>query len=157
MGGVGSYLTGITAAAMIGGICTSLVSIKQPHGAIIKAVCGVMLAISVISPLASIKINDFVVYFNDLDGLTQQIVRDGETAADNEIRNIIKSNTEAYILDKGASLGLDISAEVILSDSNPPVPEQIQIQGAASAYNKNRLIYQICNDLAIPEEKLIWN
>lgn len=157
MGSVGSYLTGITAVAIIGGICTSLISVKHPHGTIIRAVSGIMLALSVISPLASLKLKDFTVYFDDLNDATQQIVSNGETAANNELRNIIKMDMEAYIYDKAKSLGLDVVAEVILSDTNPPTPERILIQGSASAYNKKRLIHQICDDFAIPEECLIWN
>ena len=68
----------------------------------------------------------------------------------------IKSRTQAYILDKAMALELQLQVEVVLSEDEIPVPEEVRLAGKASPYAKARLQQIIKEDLGIDKEHLIW-
>ena len=69
----------------------------------------------------------------------------------------IKTQAQAYILDKAASMGADLTAEVILADSKPCVPSCVILSGAASPYVKRQLTETLAQQLAISEDNVVWN
>ena len=76
--------------------------------------------------------------------------------ADDALRQIIKTETEAYILDKAAQFDLQLDVQVALTDDVMPVPESVQLTGSVSPYVKSRLQILISNDLGIPKEQQLW-
>ena len=70
--------------------------------------------------------------------------------------SIIKEKTEAYILEKAESLGLDISVEINFGEADSMVPTEVRISGPVSPYAKDQLSKTISTDLGIPEERQIW-
>jgi cell division protease FtsH len=74
-----------------------------------------------------------------------------------ELEEIIKTKTQAYVLDKADSLGLDLEVEITVDNSELPVPVSVVLTGAAAPYAKARLSNIIANDLAVPKEAQIWN
>ena len=70
---------------------------------------------------------------------------------------IIKSKTEAYILDKAHELGLDVSADVTVEmESAYPYPAFVQITGAFTPQQQETLTRYIEENLAIGKERQIW-
>ena len=156
MGSIGQYLVGITAAALICGVLTSLVGKNQPHGSLIRMICGIFLTLCVIAPVKDIRFTDIGNYLDSLQLEGQRHVSIGEDSYSDELREIIKSNTEAYILDKAGFMGLSITVEVEVSYDDPPLPIGVVVTGNVSSYNKQRLTDVITNDLGIPEDGQIW-
>jgi hypothetical protein len=70
--------------------------------------------------------------------------------------DIIKSKTEAYILNEARKMELDITVEVELSDADPPAPCRVFIKGTASPYKKTVLGRYISDNLGIPQENQQW-
>lgn len=150
------YLLSVIGAAILCGIVNSLIGKKSAHAAIIKLISGLCMTFTVISPLLKVQMNDYSDYFNSFADDAEKVVASGEEIAAKELRAIIKGRTEAYILDKAASLGLDVEVEVTLSNDIPPLPCAVTISGSASPYSKNALAQYIANDLGIPKEDQIW-
>lgn len=150
------YLVSVTAAALLCSIVTGILGKKGSYSAIIKLLCGLFLAYTVVAPWTKIRLNDFSSYTDTLSAEAEQHVRSGEMYAQSETAAIIKMNAEAYILDKAASMGLDIEVEVTLGSSHPPLPESATIKGAVSPYAKEKLQVCFVNDLGIPKENLLW-
>jgi len=150
------YLLSVIGAAILCGIVNSLIGSKSPHAAIIKLISGLCMAFTVISPILKIQIDDYSDYLSSFTDDAKEVVSSGEEIAMNELYAIIKGRTEAYILDKAASLGLDVEVEVTLSNDIPPLPCAVTISGSASPYSKNALAQYIANDLGIPKEDQIW-
>ena len=69
---------------------------------------------------------------------------------------IIKDRTEAYILDKAASMGLSLRVEVILSEEEIPKPITVKLWGTVPPYTKTRLRNWMEDTLGIGEEDQLW-
>lgn len=152
-----SYLLSVVAAAMICSIISVLTPKDSAYGAIVKMICGLFIAITAISPLLDFQVMDSVAFWDDLHTDAGVIIDRGEEMANRASCEIIKSQSEAYILDKASSLGLTVKVEVTLTDSVPPSPYSIKINGAVSPYQKQFLQQLIQNEMAIPEERQTWN
>ncbi len=150
------YLLSITAAAIICSLAISLIGKKGAYAAVIKLICGLFLALTAFSPLTGIQITDFSSYLSDLTNSADSAVFAGQHTANEATATIIKSETEAYILDKASSMGLNIEVEVTVSDTSPPAPVCIRISGTISPYAKQQLRSIISSDLGIPEDKQTW-
>lgn len=156
MEGIRQYLLTIVAAAIVCSVVTNIVGKNGANAAVVKLLTGLFLAVTVISPWTKMQIIDFSAYADGLSAQAEDAAAYGESIANEEMSAIIKSRTEAYILDKAASLGLDLTVEVTVSGSNPPQPYTVTIHGAAAPYAKQQLQNMIANDLGIPEENQLW-
>lgn len=150
------YILSIIAVAIVCGIVNGLLREMTGTGQIIKILAGVLMAITVIKPLTSISFSHIADYLDGLSVTADAFVVEGRSAAQESIVSIIKSRSEAYILDKANQMGLDIAVEVELDAGNNSIPCGVTISGALSPYAKNVLTDYITNDLGIPKENLKW-
>lgn len=150
------YLLSITAAAVICSIILGIQSKKSTYSSIIRMLCGLFMAITMISPLLKVRISDYSAYFGDLQTEAEDMAAAGKQIAELEAVGIIKRNMEAYIVDKASSIGLVVRVEVTLAEYGTPYPCAVQIQGAASPYAKRQLQRWMKEELGIPEENQIW-
>ena len=146
------YLISVTAAALICGMINSL-SGKSSISKLMKLLCGIFLASVVIRPVVDIKIGDILDFTDNLAVSSDIAVSAGEKMAAEEMEKIIKTKTEAYILDKAKNIGAEISAEISLNDL---VPTGITVVGNLSPYARSSLAAIITNELNIPPEAQIW-
>lgn len=156
MDGLKSYLLSVVCAAMICAVVYILAEKKSAHCALIRMISGLYMALTLISPIVNIKLTDYADYFSGFRADAQTAVTSGETAALNELRSIIKSQAEAYILDKAVSLDTVLNVEVKLNNENPPIPCSVILTGSVSPYSKDVLSRFISNDLGIAKEDQIW-
>lgn len=156
MNSVGTYILRLIAAAVICGLISSVVGTKGALASVVKLMSGLFLCFCVISPFLEVNIANFMGYLDDLQVSSDGIVAEGETAAKKELETIIKSKTEAYILDKAASYGAELAVEVTVDTSSVPVPNRIRVSGAISPYGKKQLQQIIANELGIALEAQIW-
>lgn len=156
MEAVRQYLLSVTAAAIVCSIINRVIGKTGTYAAIVKLITGLFLVFTVISPFAKLQITDLPAYMDSLTVDADLVVMDGQQTARDAVREIIKAEAEAYILDKAATLDLTVEAEVIVSDTDIPQPCAVTLRGSASPYAKQRLQQLIANDLGIPEEKQTW-
>lgn len=150
------YILSVTAAAILCGILRTLIGEKGTAAGIVKLICGLYLAFTVIRPVAQVELSEFSFFTAEIAEDAQEAVNAGEDFVRDSVSHIIKSETEAYILDKARTYGAEIQVEVILSDATQPIPEKIKIKGALSPYVKTQLQSMITEDLGIPKENLSW-
>jgi len=156
MDGLRQYILSVIAAALISGIVIRLVNPKTQHGAIVKVLSGLFMVVTVISPLAKLRLSNISAYINDLEMASQSVTENGENMAYDSMCGIIKEQTESYILEKASSLRLQISVDVKLSNDTVPVPAEIVLTGDASPYAKAQLKVYIANEFGLSEECVIW-
>lgn len=156
MDGVREYFLSVTAAAVICACIRSLVGEKGPAAGVVKLICGLFLAFTVIRPVADIEIEDLTLFTADITEDAQAAVSEGEEFLRESIAGIIKTETEAYILDKAKALSAELQVEVRVSDDPQPVPEEVRITGSVSPYVKAQLQSIIADDLGIPKEDQVW-
>lgn len=156
MDGIRQYLISITAAAIICGVVKSLFGDKGTASTVVKVITGLFLTMTVIAPLASISLDGWANYAGTLRLDGEEAAAAGEKIAEEATAELIKSETEAYILDKAASVNVEVTVKVELSGEDPPVPERITIRGSVSPYARGQLENAISEDLGVAKENLIW-
>ena len=156
MGTLREYLMQVTAAAVICGIVTAIVGKKGSSASIIRLMTVLFMAMTVIAPVASLKLDQLTDYFADIRTDSDAFVAAGSEASREKIGLVIKEKAEAYILDKAVPFGADFTVTVALSDGEFPVPVSVLIRGAVSPYAKSRLSQIIEQDLGIPMGEQKW-
>ena len=143
------YVISVVAAAMLCGIVVRLF----PNGSgkqVGKLICGLFLAYTVLSPISRVdfsKLPDFSLRCMDD---AEDAAAMGENLARDSMADIIKEETEAYILDKAA----DLHAEVTVGEDS--LPTAVTLSGEASPYARRQIQAMIANDLGISKENQKW-
>ena len=138
MEGLRQYVISVTTAAIVCGMLTAMLK----KGAMQSLVKLLLKALP----------QDLGPDYQEASGAAQE----GERYARNSIAEIIKEQTEAYILDKAAELGLSLEAEVFLSGDEIPVPVSVRITGQASEIERRRMEMILEKDLGIAKENQTW-
>lgn len=150
------YLLTIVAAAVFCSVIKRIAGNKGTTGKVFELLLGVFLFITAVSPWAKLKFADLSLYIDELEVDASGYVMDGVEAAALASSDIIKSQTESYILNKAALLGMEVEVNVTLSDTEPGVPEAVSITGTASPYLKRQLQAFISQNIGIPEDMQTW-
>lgn len=150
------YLFSLVCAALLCALALSLL----PKGAVRRVVgigCALLLAVAALSPLAALDAQSIASALSRVR-MDAEAARTGVTVQNRAlVCAIIKQKTEAYILDKAAQLGLDIRAEVTVTDSGAyPFPSAVTLTGYAAPQQKQALSQCIAEELAIGEEAQTW-
>lgn len=152
---LGQYVLSVSAAALICGIVTGLTETTPAKG-IIRLMCGLALAIQILSPLGDLDIQaleEFALSY-EADGFEAAAM--GENMARASAEDIIKAKTEAYILDKAAAVNATITADVTLCQDGLPVPVSVSLRGSVPPYARKALEDYIQKELGIPKENQLW-
>lgn len=147
------YILGVTAAAMLCGAALSL----SPEGTsreLLRLLGGIVLTVCLLRPLAG---GGFSLELPEPDPWQgEQIAAEGEKEAREALNRIIKSETEAYILDKAAALEASVEVEITLDQGDPPLPRDAVIRGRVSPYARGRLESILSSELGITKEHQQW-
>ena len=150
------YILGIMAAGIICSIAGSLVSNKTATGKILRLLMGVLMVVTIFSPMVNISFDHITDYLDGLASQGDDYANNGKTMAEESISAIIKQQIEAYILDKADHMGLDIAVEVALDDRNNSLPCGVTITGNLSPYAKAVMGSYIAEKLGIAKEQQKW-
>ncbi len=151
-----TYLLSVTAAAVLCGMVMSLLGKKGTIAALGKFLAGLFLSLTVIAPVVNFSTGDWSSYWQtfSLDG--QDAAQAGIMMAQSAQADIIKQNLEAYILDKAASMGADLTVAVTLRDGDVLTPTSVRLSGQVSPYIRQQLSAIITEELGIAKEAQEW-
>lgn len=150
------YILSIVSAAVICAIAKSFLGHKSAIGRVVSLLCGIFMTVTVAAPLGNITFSGISQYFGDLSDDAQKYVSEGTALAEIQAADIIKSQTEAYILDKANRMGLQISVEVELDEHNGNIPRSVAIKGNVSPYAREQLCSFVEDTLGIAKENQKW-
>ena len=148
MGSLRRYILAIVTAAILGGILTGIVR-DGSCGKLLKLMCGVFFLLTAIQPITGVRIPD-------LSQWVQAYSSEAENYFARQRETIIKEKTEAYILDKAGQLGLQLQAEVSVSETEEPVPWAVVLSGEVKPDQKRRLEAILEQELGIARENQQW-
>lgn len=149
------YVLSVIISALFCGILPGLLQ----NGALkdlTKAVCGLILTLSVVSPFRDFSLSLPEGAFFPGEESASGAVSEGEALAQEAAAQIIKAETEAYILDKAAELNAQLQVDVCVSRDNPPVPVSAVISGKVSNQTRSTLQEILSVQLNIPKEDQTW-
>ncbi len=156
MEAIKEYLLGVIAAAILCAIVSQLAGKESFLGAAMKLICGVFMLLALISPVMNVRIKPANI-FSDISLQADRITSAAADSTQESIAEIIKEQTQAYILDKASSQGVTLSVDVKLTDGDIPVPIGVTLSGSVSPYAKKILSETIEKDLGIAAEAQVWN
>lgn len=156
MADLGRYIVSVSAAAIFCGILKSILPSKGACGSILRLLTGIFLSFAVIRPLAQVNIGALPVLSHTYLSEAEAAALDGEVFSRDALADIIKSRTEAYILDKARLLQAELTVSVTLSGDMPPVPVSVRLSGNLSPYARSRLAEILQRELGIAKENQIW-
>ena len=148
-----SYLLSITAASFVLGITSALLPGTQSKK--IGSFLGTLVMILVIlSPLVTIDADQMARSITKIRLETEEL-RTGIELETKELQgNIIKNQSEAYVLDKAKTMEVDITVEITLRENQGvPYPYRVCITGAASEAQRRWISQLIERDLGIPLDR----
>ncbi len=154
MGALKEYLLSVTAAAVACTLVQRMLLGKGSAEAMIKILTGILMALTVLGPITQIRLPDLSELPFSVQA--QAAVLDGEETARAALSEGISTRVEAYILEKAAALGLQLTVDVELSRDPIPVPVRVYLQGNVSPYARQKLQTMIREDLGIDKENQIW-
>ena len=150
------YILSIIIAAIICAATSTLLPPKTSAGQITKMLSGILLIVTIISPITNLSFRHLKDYIQDLSVYANNFVEEGQSASQEEIDAIIKTECEAYILNKADQMGLQIAVEVVLDENNHSIPSGITVTGTVSPYAKEVLSVYIEDALGIKKEQQKW-
>lgn len=148
------YVLSVVSAAILCGMVCSISGTKGSTGAVLKLVSGLILTFAVIRPIAQVRLEELTLFTADLALEAEAASAMGEEIYKEYVSEIIKEETEAYILDKAQSLNAALTVDVRLDAQN--IPEEVTVSGQFSPYAKQKLQSIIETELGIPKERQIW-
>lgn len=155
MEGLRQYVISVVAAALICGILSGLVQ-KGAAKELVRLIGGLFLAFTVIRPIAGLDFNALADISFPYAQDAEQTAALGENMARQSLADIIKAESEAYILDKAAALNAAITVEVTLSGDDPPIPVSATLCGEVSPYARQQLEGILQSELGIAKENQLW-
>lgn len=150
-----TYLAGVVITALI---CSIIPAVIQNSTAkeISKLLCGLAMTITIIAPVRNLD-NPLSFRFNEiLSDDPVAYASEGEILAKRAMADIIKAETETYILDKAYEMGSEISVEVSLSEDEFPVPESVVITGSLTPNARSSLQELLYSQIGIAKENIKW-
>ncbi len=154
MEGLRHYALTIVSAALICGILSGLIG----NGAGKKAVqllLGLFLTIAAVKPMTHWNVNTLDDLSDVLSLDASDAVAEGERISAQARREIIKSQSESYILNKAAELDLHLNVDISLDEDNIPV--FVELEGEVSPYLRQHISQILENDLGITKENQQWS
>lgn len=154
IGALKEWLTAIVYAAALITVAENL----TPEGTlrkIVSLVGGLMLLLVLIQPLTRLNLGDLQLdgawYAAEIGARQQELEKSGQE----ELARLIAEETEAYISDKAAGMGLDCEAEVATEPGadGVPIPWSVELDCAPSA----ELMVWLAQELEIPEERQVFH
>lgn len=149
-----NYVIRVVCAAIVCAVITS-VDPKGRSSGIIKLICGLFLAFTFLQPMGQLSL-EFDVPFDGIQEDAASFSSLGEECAKQSLAQVIKEEAEAYILDKAASLNIQVKAQITLSDDPIPLPVGSRICGQLSPYARAQLEHILEDELGIAKENQQW-
>ncbi len=150
-----AYIFSILGAALINAVAMRILSEKKQQ-ALVQVVCGLFLAFTILRPVTGDLWSGSLSFSADFSQAAQEAAQEGTARSQAALRDRIKAQCEAYILEKAEDLGASIQVQVQLSQDPIPAPEAVELEGEISPYAKRILSDTICQDLGIGKEAQSW-
>lgn len=149
------FLATVIYAALICTVLSAISPKKSASGKLITMLIGIFFILSLLKPLLRLDYSTLGMT-NFPDSNSETFVEDGVNSSSQMLRQVITERTCAYVMEKAASLGMQVSVSIDVTDDTMPVPCSATIQGAVSPYQRERLSYILENELNIPKERQKW-
>jgi stage III sporulation protein AF len=154
MGAVRSWLTSVVVVSLLLSVAQTLI----PEGSLRKIASftgGLVLLVTLLRPLLGMDLSRLDLDRSDYGAAIQARQEELEAAGEEALSSLIAERTEAYISDKGDTLGLSVTVQVTTKTGKDgvPVPVSAELWGQRS----EQLAAYMEEELGIPGERQVWH
>lgn len=157
MNRLGAYILSIVAAAILLSVLQSLLDKDSSSAALLRLIGGLFLAFTVLAPITDINLKSALQLQWGFSAQGEALSTQGHDLTQSQLHDIIKSQCEAYILDKAMSYQTPLGVDVRLSQDELPVPAAVTLRGNVSPYVKGILQDWLNDEMGISKENQIWS
>ena len=154
MEALGRYLVSVSSICLLCGIFQSLLTLNWTKK-LGNLLTGILITMAVLMPLPKLSLPE-IPELSTWEDEGQQAVAMGEEYRADQLAQSIKEEAQAYILDKAGELGMRVSAEVTVADSDFPAPKSCIIKGKYTYQQKLAMEQILFLDLGIAKEDQAW-
>lgn len=154
MDGIRQYIVSAAAAGIFCAIVKTLLPGRGMAARLLRLVCGIFLTSVLLSPKKKWDFSSFSNVLSDFAREGELAVQSGEILAQEARADIIKEESQAYILDKARQLGGTLEVEIFLDENSVPV--EAVLTGTISPYGKSVLAVCMEEELGITRENQTW-
>ena len=160
MEGIRSWIIGICAGAIICAAVQALTP-KGKSGSAVKLACGFLTVALLIGPLREFDFDSYALSMSRIKSAGEQYAGEALNGGQEMLGSVIERESEAYILDKAAELGIAgatarVSAK-LFEEGEYPYPYSVELGGEAASEQKKALSSYIEGELGIPAERQYWS
>ena len=150
------WIVGIFAASLLG----SLAEAVCPPGRVrpvLRMVCGLICALAVASPLAELDMDRLAARIAAYSQKAEQLSLTAEEEGRMMERTYIEERCAAYILSKGAALGVETGEVSVLAAWDAQALVWVPWETTAAGAYSGELSRLIESELGVPAERQVWN
>lgn len=157
MGTLALWLRRLLAGAILSAVVLSLAP-KGKGQAALRFLTGVLLSVLLLQPLREWKPERAAAFFSRERLLESALREETEQLAESVYRSFIQRETEEYIWNAAAELGVkELGVRIVLADGEVPYPYQITLRGTMSESQREQLAFLLSGELGIPPERQDWS
>ncbi len=151
------WLLGLVSAALLCALITALLP-KTGAGRVGRLAAGLLMALAMLGPLTQVLPRSAAEEFRGLGDYIARREEELSQQRDETMKEVIQQETEAYILDKGAQLGAELSVSVTcrMGEEGVWLPEEAVIRGSLTEEQRSALTQWLDSQLAIPVQRQIY-
>lgn len=146
------YLLRIVCICFVFALCRSLLEKGSPGQKLLQLAFGMLFTFTVIRPI--LRPGAFTFAMPELR--FDEYADAGQVIYESNLRLSIISRTEAYILDKAASLGMSPEISVTLTEDSPYIPKSVAMSGDYDPEIRQKLAEILITTLGLSEENIQW-
>lgn len=122
----------------------------------LKLLCGLFLTLTVVKPLVQLELPDLDILLVPFSQEAETAVSEGTEMLQDALAKSIQQETEAYICSKAEQLQANLHVQVHLSNDEPPIPDEVILDGNIDPAVKEVLQEMMEDELNIPKEHQQW-
>ena len=155
MESIRQYILSVISVAILCAMAQMLLT-NGLASSLVKLITGLMITVVALQPILEIDLTELNGYFLPVSTNGLYAAEAGAHASENAVSELIVQRLETYICNKAEEMGAEVTADVLLAEENPPVPETIMVIGNISPYVKARLSECMQKDLGVSKDNQIW-
>lgn len=147
------YALTLICTALVCGILLQLFP-AGTSGRLLRLICSAVMLCALLAPVRRMALPELEEITDGFSDSADAAVQEGMDMARKERLMLIKSELEAYILERAAAMRCTITADICLNEDG--YPQSVRLTGKVSEAQQEELGTILSNDLGIPKENQQW-
>lgn len=155
MDSIRSYALSVISGALVVSILLDL-SEKSAFRKQLRLVAGIFFAAILFRPLLTLSVPELSLSRSFFSQEAELAAQGGEKRYIQSLAELIRRESQAYILKEAAALGAEVEVELELDTAYPPAPCSVTLRGSFDGGQEEALSRLLSEEFGIPKERQTW-